>query len=61
MKEISVREAVTTTGYTRQQVYNLIVNGRILARKVGHEYRIDRRSLADYTQRRGGRGRQSAA
>jgi len=46
--EISVREAVKLTGYSRQQIYNLIVAERIPARKEGHEYRIDRRALLDY-------------
>jgi excisionase family DNA binding protein len=43
--EISVREGIRLTGYSRQQIYNLIVNGRIPARKDGHEYRLDRQAL----------------
>jgi excisionase family DNA binding protein len=46
--EITVREALKLTGYSRQQIYNLIVADRIKARKEGHEYRVDRRSLLDY-------------
>lgn len=57
MKELNVREAIALTRYTRQQIYNLIVDGRIVARKVGHEYRIDRDSLVTYSVGRGGRGR----
>lgn len=49
--EISVREAVRLTGYSRQQLYNLIVSGRIPARREGHEYRVDRPALLDYRQK----------
>jgi len=49
--EISVREAIKLTGYHRQQIYNLIVNGQVAARKEGHEYRLDRRALLDYQQK----------
>jgi excisionase family DNA binding protein len=49
--EISVREAVKLTGYSRQQIYNLIVGERIPARREGHEYRIDRPALLHYRQK----------
>jgi excisionase family DNA binding protein len=49
--ECTVREAVETSGLSRQQVYNLLVNGRIAARKFGHVYIIDRKSLLDYLRR----------
>jgi hypothetical protein len=51
--EISVREAIRPTGYSRQQIYNTIVAGRVGARKVEREYRIDRRALLDYHKSRG--------
>jgi excisionase family DNA binding protein len=46
--EVTVREAIRITGYSRQQIYNIIVNGRVPARREGHEYRIDRRALLAY-------------
>lgn len=46
--EISVREAMKLTGYSRQQLYNLIVAERVPARKDGHEYRINRHALLEY-------------
>lgn len=46
--EINVREAIRLTGYSRQQIYNLLIDGRVPARKDGHEYRVDRRSLLEY-------------
>jgi excisionase family DNA binding protein len=46
--EISVREAIQLTGYSRQQIYNLLIGGRVPARKDGHEYRIDRRALLEH-------------
>ncbi len=53
--ELTVREAVELTGFTRQWVYNLIVNGRIPVRRVpgfgGGEYRLDRRALLDYVRK----------
>ena len=49
--EISVREAVKLTGYSRQQLYNLIIAERIPARRECHEYRIDRPALLDYRQK----------
>jgi excisionase family DNA binding protein len=49
--EVSVREAVKLTGYSRQQLYNLIIAERIPARREGHEYRIDRLALLDYRQK----------
>ena len=45
---ITVREAVALSGLTRQQVYNLLINGRVAAEKFGHVYRVDRRSLLEY-------------
>jgi excisionase family DNA binding protein len=53
--DISVREALHITGTTRQQVYNLIVNGAIKAVKVGRVYVIDRASVVAYTKRRNGK------
>lgn len=61
MKEVNVREAVTLTGYTRQQIYNLVVNGRVPARKEGHEYRLDRAALVKYARGRNKQIRQNAA
>lgn len=61
MKELTVREAVSLSRLTRQQVYNLVVNGRVLARKDGSEYRIDRGSLLRYMQRRRSRNKQQPA
>ena len=56
-REISVREAIKLTGYSRQQLYNLIVAERIPARKEGHEYRLDRSALLKHRkQARGKRG-----
>ncbi len=50
-REITVREAMALSGYSRQQVYNIVVNGRVAARKEGHEYRLDRRALERYVRR----------
>jgi excisionase family DNA binding protein len=47
-QEITVREAVQLTGFSRQHIYNLIINGRLAARKLGHEYRLDPKVLAEY-------------
>ena len=52
--EISVRGAIELTGLSRQQIYNLIVSSRIQARKDGHEYRINLRSLLAYHKSRRG-------
>lgn len=46
--DMTVREAVTLSGLSRQQIYNLLVNGRVAAEKFGHVYVIDRRSMLDY-------------
>jgi hypothetical protein len=48
--EITVREALQLTGYTRQQVYNLLVAKRVQSRKLGHQYFINRRSLLNYVK-----------
>ena len=48
--EISVREAINLTGYSRQQIYNIIVAGRAQARKFGHLYLINRRSFLNYVK-----------
>jgi hypothetical protein len=52
MSELSVRGAVRLTGYTRQQIYNLIVNCKIRAKKRERQYQINRRSLLAYCERR---------
>ena len=51
--EISVREAVKITGYSRQKLYNLIIAERIPARREGHEYTFNRPALLDYRQKSG--------
>jgi hypothetical protein len=48
--EITVNEALQLTGYTRQQVYNILVAKRVQARKLGHQYLIDRRSFLNYVK-----------
>jgi excisionase family DNA binding protein len=53
--DISVRDALRITQTTRQQIYNLIVNGAIKAVKVGRVYRIDRASVVAYSKRRNGK------
>jgi excisionase family DNA binding protein len=53
--DINVREALHITGTTRQQIYNLIINGAIKAVKVGRVYMIDRASVVAYTKRRNGK------
>ncbi|HTB93153.1 MAG TPA: hypothetical protein VK728_10005 [Candidatus Sulfotelmatobacter sp.] len=47
-QEITVNDALRLTGYTRQQVYNILVARRVEARKLGHQYLINRRSLLEY-------------
>ena len=49
-QEVSVREAIRLTGYSRQQIYNILINGSVPSRKDGHEYRIVRKALLDYAQ-----------
>lgn len=46
--EMTVNEAVSLSTLTRQQIYNLIINGRIVAKKFGHVWVIDRRSVVEY-------------
>lgn len=45
---ISVREAIRISGYTRQHIYNLIVQLQVAAQKAGREYRVSRSSLLKY-------------
>ena len=40
MKTMTVREAVKALGYSRQYVYNLLVEEKLPARKVGREWQI---------------------
>lgn len=47
-QEITVNDAMRLTGYTRQQIYNILVAGRVEAHKFGHIYVINRRSLLEY-------------
>jgi hypothetical protein len=47
-EEITVTESVNLTGYSRQHIYNLVFQRRVVARKRGWEYWIDRDSLLDY-------------
>ena len=51
--KITVKEAVKLTGYTRQQVYNLIADGRVKATKRAWEYLVSLKSLTDYCKRQG--------
>jgi hypothetical protein len=58
-REVSVREAVLLTGYTRTNIYNLIVNQRVAARKVkrsGHtgpaNWLLNREELLAYSKRK---------
>ncbi len=46
--EMTVRECVALSGLTRAQIYNLIVNGRIVVQKFGHVYVVNRKSMVDY-------------
>ncbi len=48
--EITVREALALTRYVRQQIYNLVADGRVQARKEGHELRLDRSALLAYAK-----------
>jgi hypothetical protein len=50
--EISVTEAVRLTGYSRQQIYNLVRDGIVASRKFGWEIWIDRSSLLAYCVKR---------
>lgn len=50
--EITVNDALYLTGYTRQQIYNILVARRVQARKIGHQYFINRQSLLDYLKKR---------
>ncbi len=43
--EISVREALTLVRYSRQQIYNLVTDLVVPARREGHELRLDRSAL----------------
>ena len=52
-QEISVREAIKLTGYSRQQIYNLIIQDRVPSRREGFEYRIDRAALIEYKKKFG--------
>ena len=52
-REISVTEAVKLSGFSRQQLYNLVRDGIVDARKHGWEYWINRRSLEAYCRSRG--------
>ena len=45
---VSVREAVRIAGVTRQQIYNVIINGAISAMKINGRYVISRESLDAY-------------
>jgi excisionase family DNA binding protein len=49
---VTVREAVRLAQVTRQQVYNLIVNGSIETEKVNGKYMIVRKSLDQYIAQR---------
>lgn len=50
---ITVNEAMELSGYTRQQMYNLIRGGRVRAERRGWEYWVDRRSLEAYCRAQG--------
>ena len=52
-KQITINEAVKSTGYSRQQIYNLVRAQKIKAEKRGWEYWVDFKSLAAYCQRQG--------
>jgi excisionase family DNA binding protein len=45
---VSVREAVQRAGVTRQQIYNVIINGAVSAVKINGRYVISRESLDAY-------------
>ena len=45
---VSVRDAVRRAGVTRQQIYNVIINGAVSAVKINGRYVISRESLDAY-------------
>jgi excisionase family DNA binding protein len=46
--EVTVRQAAQLTGYSRQQIYNLVQDGKVRSRKPGWELWVDRKSLLAY-------------
>ena len=51
---ISINEAVARTGYSRQQVYNLVRAKKIVAEKRGGwQFWVNLKSLAAYCERQG--------
>lgn len=52
-QEILVNDAVKLTGYTRTHIYGLITAGDVEARKLGHQYLINRKSLLAYVKSAG--------
>ena len=50
--EITIKEAVKLTGYSRQQLYNVVSDGKVKSRKPGRwEILIDRASLLAYAEK----------
>lgn len=53
-QETLINDAMKLRGYTRSQLYNILVAGRVESRKLGHQYLINRKSLLDYVKNSGG-------
>lgn len=45
---LPIKEVAQLTGLTTQTIHNHIKNGLIVAKKVGSQWRISRKSLKDY-------------
>ncbi len=52
-KTLTVGEATKLSGYTRQQLYNLLRTGKVKAQRRGWEYWVYRGSLAAYCDQQG--------
>ena len=61
--ELTVREAITLSGLTRQGIYLMLANRRVKYRKVGPINMLDRKSFLEYlrTRRRGRRTKTAAS
>lgn len=55
MEEMTIPAAAKQLGVSRERVRQLMLMGRLLARRPGHEYLIDGESLKNYVARPRGR------
>jgi len=46
--ELTIKQAAQLSGYSRQQLYSLVWDGKIGARKLGFQIFISRKSLLAY-------------